>query len=79
MATSKASSSSSSESSAPDHLQDFDSYVAYALLHLKRSSLRLKPKQEAAIRAVFLGRDVFVWLPTGYGKSIMLSSTSLFV
>ena len=30
----------------------------------------LKSGQEAAIRDVYDGSDVFVWLPTGYGKSI---------
>ena len=29
----------------------------------------LKPKQELAIRSFVAGRDVFVSLPTGYGKS----------
>ena len=30
----------------------------------------LKSGQEAAIRDVYDGNDVFVWLPMGYGKSI---------
>ena len=31
----------------------------------------LKPKQEEAIRAFVSGKDVFVSLPTGYGKSLI--------
>ena len=30
----------------------------------------LKPKQEAALLSFLGGRDVFVSLPTGYGKSL---------
>ena len=46
------------------------------LLHLIRDSASalgintLKPDQEKAILHVVLGRDVFVALPTGYGKSL---------
>ena len=28
-----------------------------------------KPEQVAAIQSVYDGKDVFVWLPTGFGKS----------
>ena len=31
----------------------------------------LKPKQCEAIEGIVLGRDVFVAVPTGYGKSII--------
>ena len=51
-------------------VSDFQADVSYALSCLKRSSLVLKSGQEAAIRDVYDGSDVFVWLPTGYGKSI---------
>ena len=30
----------------------------------------LKSKQPDAIKAIYEGRDVFLWLPTGYGKSV---------
>ena len=41
----------------------------------RRLSLgRLKPKQMEAIIAFVGGRDVFVSLPTGYGKSIIYAS-----
>ena len=31
----------------------------------------LKPKQKEAVKAFLAGSDVFVTLPTGYGKSII--------
>ena len=30
----------------------------------------LKPEQLQAVRHMYEGRDVFLWLPTGFGKSI---------
>ena len=51
-------------------IDSFQADVSYALSCLKWSSLVLKSGQEAAIRDVYDGNDVFVWLPTGYGKSI---------
>ena len=46
-----------------------------ALFHSLRvlqldSRVVLKPEQRMAIQAVYEGRDVFVWLPTGFGKSL---------
>ena len=32
--------------------------------------MSLKPEQRMAIQAVYAGSDVFVWLPTGFGKSL---------
>ena len=34
-------------------------------------SFQLKPKQIAAVKAFVEGKDVFLSLPTGYGKSII--------
>ena len=34
------------------------------------TSVSLKKEQRAAIKAVYEGTDVFVYLPTGYGKSL---------
>ena len=42
----------------------------YALSSLKMSHLCVKPEQRSSMEAVYDGRDVFVWLPTGYGKSL---------
>ena len=33
-------------------------------------SLKLKPEQLQAIRHVYDGKDVSLWLPTGFGKSV---------
>ena len=44
--------------------------VAYALQCLNSPDLQLKPEQENSLRALYSGKDTFVWLPTGFGKSI---------
>ena len=49
---------------------EFSSSVTYALQKLGTPDLVLKPEQRTAINAVYNGRDVFVWLPTGFGKSL---------
>ena len=46
----------------------FDGDISYALKHVDCPSL--KPEQWDSIEAVYDGKDVFVWLPTGYGMSI---------
>ena len=46
-------------------IDTFQADVSYALSCLKRSSLVLKSGQEAAIRDVYDGNDVFVWPPNG--------------
>ena len=37
----------------------------------------LKPKQCEAINVILSGRDIFVVVPTGYGKSIIYAVTKL--
>ena len=37
---------------------------------LSCAELQLKPEQTASIHHVYLGKDAFVWLPTGFGKSL---------
>ena len=37
----------------------------------------LKPKQREAIESFVSGRDLFISLPTGYGKSIIYAILSL--
>ena len=32
--------------------------------------MSLKPEQKECIKCIFDGKDVLVWLPTGFGKSI---------
>ena len=47
-----------------------DSAIADALSSLKLGDLILKSEQVKAINLLSQGHDVFVWFPTGYGKSI---------
>ena len=44
--------------------------LSYALKRLGTPELQLKAEQRSAIESVYRGKDVFVWLPTGFGKSI---------
>ena len=48
----------------------FTRALSYALSKLGKPGLVLKEEQKQAIAAVYRGRDVFVWLPTGFGKSV---------
>ena len=48
----------------------FEDCIAYSLAKLGVPELKLKREQLAAIRAVHDGKDCFVWLPTGFGKSL---------
>ena len=45
-------------------------FLVYALARVGCSSFSLKPEQKECIQCIFDGKDVFVWLPTGFGKSI---------
>ena len=51
---------------------NFHRAVACALSCVKRDRFVLidKPKQAEAIKFIYDGEDVFLWLPTGYGKSV---------
>ena len=35
-----------------------------------KENLAMKPEQLEAVRQVSLGKDVFLWQPTGFGKSL---------
>ena len=48
----------------------FEEAVASALAALGSSGLQMKEEQKRAVRAVYEGKDVFVCLPTGFGKSL---------
>ena len=50
--------------------------VDYAFQRLCTPTLVLKPEQWVAIDAIYNGRDVFVWLPTGFGKIICFQAPS---
>ena len=49
---------------------DFDRALAYALSCVKQEGLCLKDQQVEAVKHLSEGKDVFVWFPTGYGKSM---------
>ena len=49
---------------------DLDRALAYALSCVKQEVLSLKDQQVEAVKLLSEGKDVFVWFPTGYGKSI---------
>lgn len=49
---------------------NFELSLSYALSCLQLEGLEVKDKQKEAIRAIYDGKDVFLWLPTGYGKSL---------
>ena len=48
----------------------FSDAVSYALKQLQMSRVSLKPEQRSSMEAIYDGHDVFMWLPTGYGKSL---------
>ncbi len=49
-------------------MEAFESAISHALQRVC-PGITPKPEQLDAIRAVYNGKDVFVWLPTGFGKS----------
>ncbi len=48
----------------------FSQALSHALKMLGTPGLLLKEEQKQAIHAVYDAKDVFVWLPTGFGKSV---------
>ena len=64
--------------SSSDSSSYFPQALSHALSMLGLPKLLQKEEQKLAIRAVFDGKDVFVWLPTGFGKSVCFQ-TLLFV
>jgi len=46
-----------------------DGSILYALEHLGCASVTLKDEQTACVKAIYEGRT-FLWLPTGFGKSM---------
>jgi len=47
-----------------------DRSILYALERLGCASVTLKDEQTACVKAIYEGKDVFLWLPTGFGKSV---------
>ena len=57
---------------------NFDRALFFALQRLDSPGMPLKPEQVASILAVCKGKDmkhVFIWLPTGFGKSVCHETT----
>ena len=52
------------------YTSSFQEALTYALEMLGCPELALKEEQKLAIHAIYSGSDVFVWLPTGFGKSM---------
>ena len=48
----------------------FTDALSYALSRVGLSSIALKQEQLTAIRYLYQRKDVFLWLPTGLGKSV---------
>ena len=44
--------------------------MQYGLRCIGKEGIVMKPEQLEAVRQVCLGKDVFLWLPTGFGKSL---------
>ena len=47
-----------------------DRSISYALEKIACLSVVLKSEQAACIQCIYKGKDVFLWLPTGFGKSL---------
>ena len=51
-------------------MADLKDAISYALTWLDSADLSLKDEQFATIECLYKGKDVFAWLPTGFGKSL---------
>ena len=49
----------------------FEQGLAFALQKVGKGHLTLKKEQVSAICCAYDQEDVFIWLPTGFGKSIV--------
>ncbi len=58
----------SQRSSYVETKRNFDGAVQHAKACIGRDDLVLKSKQVEVLKALYQGKDCFVWLPTGYGK-----------
>ena len=50
---------------------NFNDALSYALDAVRKKEFKLKEEQEQAIRRIFERHDMFLWLPTGFGKSLL--------
>ena len=44
--------------------------ISVALRRVGYPSMTLEPEQKDCVQCVYEGKDVFVWLPTGFGKTV---------
>ena len=49
---------------------DFFKSVLYAIQKLQMMHTYIKKEQHSSMKAIYNGHDMFVWLPTGCGKSL---------
>ncbi len=57
----------------------FSYALAYALSCVGKPGLVLKDKKLEALKSLYAGDDVFLWVPTGYGKSICFQTFPLVI
>ena len=55
----------------------FEDAVGFALENLQKPSLKLSVYQKEALKNILSGKDTFVCLPTGHGKSIIFECSPL--
>ena len=48
----------------------FNDAVLYGLLRIGKPIITLKAQQLEAVHHMYEGKDVFLWLLTGFGKSV---------
>ena len=48
----------------------FSDAVSYTLQQLQMSHVSLTPEQRSSMEAIYDRHNAFMWLPTGYGKSL---------
>jgi len=48
----------------------FETSITYSLQHLGCEVMTFKPHQRASVRYVYVGKVIFLLLPTGFGKSL---------
>ena len=48
--------------------EDFDKALKFALCCIGKGDFTLKAEQLDAIKCIYDGKDVFLWLPMGFGK-----------
>ena len=55
----------------------FERQLAFSCERVGHANLSMKAEQKEAVWQLYNGNDVFVWLPTGYGKSLCNSLVQL--